>query len=272
MGGRDAAFDETFTYTFSEAVENHVGMQQLGARREHGHSVADLRRFAELLNQRADNPIPAEVHMIPPPPAGARPEGIEFGEAAVLLIRGGVNQLLDDHGGGDEDAPADALLAEAQAQDYDTRALMRGRVVNKRARHNLCITDAAQPADIEHGRGTVLAFEQLPRLAALRAALGVIKPGLLAEVNRYYDLARCGIGFHGDTERRIVVGVRLGAPLPIVWRWFHRGEPVGGEALRLELRHGDVYVMSEKAAGCDWKRRVIPTLRHATGAVKYLRV
>jgi hypothetical protein len=35
------------------------------------------------------------------------------------------------------------------------------------------------------------------------------------------------------------------------------------------LNHGDLYVMSEKAVGQDWKRKVIPTLRHAAGAKKY---
>jgi hypothetical protein len=27
--------------------------------------------------------------------------------------------------------------------------------------------------------------------------------------------------------------------------------------------------MSEKAVGTDWKKKVIPTLRHATGAAKF---
>jgi hypothetical protein len=30
--------------------------------------------------------------------------------------------------------------------------------------------------------------------------------------------------------------------------------------------------MSEKAVGTDWKRRVIPTLRHAAGCHKYLTI
>ena len=30
-------------------------------------------------------------------------------------------------------------------------------------------------------------------------------PPLVAEANYYYDLEKCGIGYHGDAERRIVV-------------------------------------------------------------------
>jgi hypothetical protein len=30
------------------------------------------------------------------------------------------------------------------------------------------------------------------------------------------------------------------------------------------LKPGDFYVMSEKAVGTDWMKKIIPTLRHAT--------
>ena len=32
----------------------------------------------------------------------------------------------------------------------------------------------------------------------------------------------------------------------------------------LDLNPGDLYIMSEKAVGTDWKKKIIPTLRHAT--------
>jgi 2-hydroxy-3-keto-5-methylthiopentenyl-1-phosphate phosphatase len=37
-----------------------------------------------------------------------------------------------------------------------------------------------------------------------------------------------------------------------------------------DLNDGDIYFMSQKAVGTDWKRKIIPTLRHAAGAKKYL--
>jgi len=40
----------------------------------------------------------------------------------------------------------------------------------------------------------------------------------------------------------------------------------------LSLNHGDMYVMSEKATGWDWKYRSRATLRHAAGADKYLKL
>jgi hypothetical protein len=35
------------------------------------------------------------------------------------------------------------------------------------------------------------------------------------------------------------------------------------------LDDGDIYVMSEKAVGTDWKKKVIYTLRHSTGCAKF---
>ena len=35
---------------------------------------------------------------------------------------------------------------------------------------------------------------------------------------------------------------------------------------------GDFYVMSEKTVGTDWKKKSILTLRHASGASKYVKL
>jgi hypothetical protein len=32
------------------------------------------------------------------------------------------------------------------------------------------------------------------------------------------------------------------------------------------LHNGDMYIMSEKATGFDWKLKKVPSLRHAVGA------
>ena len=94
---------------------------------------------------------------------------------------------------------------------------------------------------------------------------------LEAEGNLYYDPSKCGISFHGDAERRKVVAVRLGGDLPLHYQWFQRSKPIG-ERMKFTLNHGDLYIMSEKAVGTDWKKRIKSTLRHAAGAEKYLKI
>ena len=44
------------------------------------------------------------------------------------------------------------------------------------------------------------------------------------------------------------------------------------EEVILDLEHGDLYVMSEKATGFDWKRSSFPTLRHCAGANCYIKL
>jgi hypothetical protein len=62
----------------------------------------------------------------------------------------------------------------------------------------------------------------------------------------------------GDGERLRVVAIRLGAMMPLQYQWFLRNDPVG-EPMRMELYHGDLYIMS------DWKMSSILTLRHSAG-------
>ena len=149
-------------------------------------------------------------------------------------------------------------------------------MLNKIARANVIVADRSQVADYERGRGTVVSFADSPELARVRARIAELGPafaGLIAEGNLYDDggARATGIGFHGDAERRRVVGVRLGPAgpsMPLHFRWFHRHDPVG-DAVVVPLANGDAYIMSEKAVGTDWRRSTVPTLRHATGAPKY---
>ena len=65
--------------------------------------------------------------------------------------------------------------------------------------------------------------------------------------------------------------MRLGASaaMPLKFQWFQQSSPLG-DVLSLDLQHGDMYVMSDKAVGHDWmKDRKGLTLRHAAGAEKY---
>ena len=41
---------------------------------------------------------------------------------------------------------------------------------------------------------------------------------LMGEGNYYYNSSE--FGFHGDAERRKVVGVRLGASMPLEFQWY----------------------------------------------------
>lgn len=257
------------TLTFGECAENHVGMQKLGEKGEHGLTLQELgdakARFeaagcvCELIdlaalvgNSRAFLYEGAQVRVAP---------------AAILLVRGGAQKIMEKLG-----ASAEELFAEQLELDPDRKALMKGRVVNKHARWNLCFTEEPQEPDYDAGKGRVVAFTDVPQLDALQSALrfyfGNKAAGLKAEANYYFDVEKCGIGFHGDSERKIVVAVRLGAAFPLCFHWYYKGGRVGARQVILP-DSGDLYAMSDKAVGWDWKRSSIPTLRHAAGCGKF---
>jgi alkylated DNA repair dioxygenase AlkB len=238
---------EVITLTFGDCAENHRGMQIIGQRALTGFSLTDLEAMQDAVGAGS------EMYTLDSSDPGTE-------TAHVLVLRGGVEACGVD--------PA-ALFAEQRALPYDRHALMYGRVVNKKARWNLCFDEEAQEPDYAAGKGRIVPFRAVPLLARLHGAItamgGEATKGLKVESNYYYDAAQCGIGYHGDTERAKVVGVRLGtASLPIHYQWYHRGAAVG-ERVDIDLHPGDMYVMSDKAVGTDWKSPSKYTLRHAVG-------
>lgn len=245
----------TYTITFGDSAENHVGMQKIGKKSKCGFTKDDLESTAILLREKGYETDVINLNQLI--------EGIEAEEAYVLVSRGGVGALEDP----------DSLLEEQKHLEYDTKAWMRGRVVNKLARYNLCFGETASEPDYENGKGRVVAFSSLPHLSKVRRELDLLlgnTKNLVAEGNLYYDIKKCGIGFHGDSERMKTIGIRLGASIPLHFQWYMKHERVGDRG-ELILNHGDLYIMSQKANGNDWKKVKIPTLRHAAGCPKYLK-
>lgn len=237
----------TFTLTFSESVENHKGMEIIGNKAHRGFSNEDLAQLAEKFN--------GEIFSLN--------DDSEGDPASVVIFRNGLRTVFG--------IDPDELYLEQADLPKDSKCFMYGRVVNKKARHNLCFDEVDREPKYEEGKGTIVSFASQPLLNKLRCALGE-KFGadfsyLKAEGNYYHDVEKCYIGFHGDTERSKVVGVRLGAEFPLHYRWFYQGQPQG-DVMTFNLRGGDIYIMSEKAVGTDWKKKNIWTLRHAAGDLK----
>ena len=160
---------------------------------------------------------------------------------------------------------------------------VRGRPMTKRARTNLCFVSGREqePAVLE-GKGSIYDLKKMDLLnkgvEMLKKQIdeGLIEIGSKTKVeinvvegNRYYNLKNTGIGFHGDTERVVVICISIGCDnYPMRWQWFKDGMPVG-KHIGITLNCGDVYIMSEKAVGADWKKKSKYTLRHSAGAKKY---
>lgn len=247
----------TISLTFGDQAENHVGMQMIGKKAKEGFTYSEIRK---LYQKYRDDYKCKFIKLHSNLPSKKRKNN----RAAVLIIHEGLKIF---------DVSSKKLWKEQRKLKFDKKALMRGRVVNKIARYNLCYGDKRQKPKYKKGKGRVINFKTVPLMNKVRKGMkevfGRKAKNLVAELNYYYDVSKCGIGFHGDTERRIVICIRLGETIPLHFQWFHQSKRVG-KTIKLKVRDGDIYIMSEKATGNDWKKRSLYTIRHAAGAKKYL--
>lgn len=245
--------NNTITLTFGDRAENHKGMEIMGDLVEEGEGFnhEDLLKIYDKFKR-------ATLY---------RMECEDEYEAWVLVLKNGVKELLKG-----TDWTVEDFYNEQMSLNVDKQAFMYGRVVEKKARWNLCFDEEGHEPDYAAKKGRVICFGDVPItrhvMSQFTKYFGKKAENLKGEGNYYYDIKKCGIGFHGDSERRKVIAIRLGASLPIHYQWFYQGEPIG-ERVIIPLDGGDIYVMSEKAVGTDWKRKVIPTLRHATGCAAF---
>ncbi len=246
--------NKCYTITYGDVAENHAKMQKIGTLHENGYSIEKLKQIQLKL---ASYDLETELIDL------SHGMDTSFEQARVLVIRKGVQYILDS-------LNTNKLIAENDALTMDKHALMRGRVVNKHARWNLCFADEDQEPDYESGKGRIVSWKHIPLMSKIRQVISEWTEDvpLNAEANYYYDVTKCGIGFHGDAERRKVVAVRMGVSMPLYYQWYQNSKPIG-EPISVMLNDGDMYIMSEKAVGFDWLKKRTATLRHATGCKKY---
>ncbi len=251
---------QTFTLTYGNCAENHKSMEIIGTQLKSGLELADLQTaqawfVAKQVQTELFDLKDLIKDLVP------KSQLDKIAPAHLLVVRKGVNSLIA--------GTADDLYMEQERLEKDKKAFMYGRVVNKKARHNLCFSDFSQEPDYENKKGTVINFTSVPHTNRIRQMIPKIIPNsivanLQCEGNYYYDVNTTYIGMHGDTERQIVIAVRLGGDFSLHYQWYHQGERVG-PSLELILSHGDMYIMSDKAVGHDWKKSSIFTLRHGAG-------
>ena len=296
-----AMASERMSLTCAPGGENHAGMEIIGRMpvKGEGFKASDIEGLGTYFEDQADAWITQDgietVTVLDLNTLSGENTIMGLGsddQARVLLLRRWVQSMFVD-------TTVQDIYRELIEDTWDAEYLdrnkyrieivdgvetkVRGKRMNKRARTNLCyVAGREQEPDVWKGKGRIV---DLKKKTALNLAVDrlrdMIEAGLIeigsktkveinvVEGNRYYNLKNTGIGFHGDTERVVVICISIGCDnYPMRWQWFKDGMPVG-ESIDITLNCGDVYIMSEKAVGADWKLRSIYTLRHAAGAKKY---
>jgi len=172
------------------------------------------------------------------------------------------------------------LEAELDGAHRNVRELMgkgpNRKVRTLRCRHHMAFAKEYQEGNVGEGRMRVNGFPHHPALQTLRDAFvqfltqcgdpHIQEREVLMEVNHYYDVRKAFIGYHGDGERGLVTGFRLGRA---AFRFpFHfqcrqkapkemnaeRKLAAWGKPMTVYVNRGDVYFMSHKATGSDWMK------------------
>ena len=244
--------------TAGEQSENHVGMKINGnGLSEKGFTIDELKLIQLSLSEKK---IDSSYYNLN--------DYVENTESAsLLIIRNGIKTIFNIE---PNELYKEQLTFEWDKKYWDRR---RQKVLNKHARYNVCYGLNSQIADYENGNGTIISYDNVPLLNKWKSSLGLFfgdkANDLEVEGNYYYDTKKCGIGFHGDSERKKVIACSIGESRPIHWQWYHYSKPIG-ERINFTLNNGDIYIMSEKTTGYDWKKYSKKTLRHAAG-IKYVK-
>lgn len=255
-----AKVNKAICITLGEQSENHVGMKIQGkGLSKNGYSKDDLIKFQKKFEELNCKCEFLDI-------------SYEDNNAYVLIIRDCINKISQIN-----NIKTD-LLDEMINLDWDKTYYDRRRqkVLNKRARYNLCFGDKYIAPDMYKGQGTIIDLKTTPILQNWKNKMEEIleEDKLECEGNYYYDAKKCYIGYHGDSERKKVVACSLSTDdivREIRWKWFYKSEQIT-EPFSVLLNKGDSYIMSEKATGFDWKKRNLYTLRHAAAVPdsKYL--
>lgn len=236
----------TITLTFGDVAENHIGNQTIGELSQKGFNINDLIQIKNIFESfgleceliRLDKNINKDL------------------DAGILIIRNGIKYFdVNDY----------SLFNKMLKLNWDKKfkCMRRNKVLNKRARYNLCFGEENQEPNYEEGKGRIYKFNFIEDLNKIREKLQILGDdfkNLQCEGNYYYNL-KSYIGFHGDKERKKVFALRLGEPMNLKYQWYKYSKKIGDE-IKFILNSGDCYCMTEKAVGCDWLKKNIYTIRH----------
>lgn len=85
----------------------------------------------------------------------------------------------------------------------------------------------------------------------------------ISELN--YKLENCiKSSYKGTLNKKIIIGLYIGESLFFYFSWFKDDKPIG-KTCRFKLNHGDIYILTDKSLGCDFRKKNIPILKHCIG-------
>jgi len=151
----------TITLTFGDCGENHKSMQMIGNKVEKGKGY-NLKNLHNIKKRFQKLGCDVELFTLNNNPDNNKDKNVDVNEAYVLVIRNAIQKVWNSY---------DKLIEEQQSLDYDKKAFMYGRVVNKNARYNLCFDDKSQEPEYENGKGRIISYDSMPVLNNIKKSM-----------------------------------------------------------------------------------------------------
>ena len=258
-------FESRYALTFGEVSILHIGGKELGKGiRDTGFSTEELIMIRDNFISKKLEKCVEYISISDNLPKELRCDN----EAGVLIIRS--NNSINNTIPISKDF-ADRLYKEQSNIEYDAKYwdTRRRSTLNKRARKNIVFGKDEIIHSDDYKQYSIKAFRNLPELNKLKKLLSKIfgkrAKNLNAEGNHYHhDKSR--IGYHGDSERKIVICISLGKSSILRYNWRLPGSSEHTlKPITIILNHGDIYIMSEKATGFDWRKRSKVRVVHGAG-------
>jgi hypothetical protein len=146
--------------------------------------------------------------------------------------------------------------------DWDKKVLLRNKVVNRIGKYVISIHDEAQEPNYEQGQYRVLSYNELEDLKVVKNNVNKIvnQNNLLCKGDYNYNHEKLKLKYQGGKVNNMIC-IHLGDPIQLSYKWFFSNKAVS-ESTGFTLNHGDLYIMSEKATGHDYKLKKNPILKY----------
>ena len=198
-----------YAITFGEVAILHIGGKEYKSKKIiNGFSTEEL---IDINNKYENSEYISLTDNLPD-------EYKENNKAGVLIFRYDNKKLEENYNLPLNKLEADNLYNEQKNVKYDRKYWdnRRQKTLNKRARYNIVFGQKTIKNSKDYKQNSIIAFSSLKYMNKVRNnlknILGDKSKKLNAEGNFYFE-DKSGIGFHGDSERKIVICLSLGKAL-----------------------------------------------------------
>lgn len=154
--------------------------------------------------------------------------------------------------------------------NWDNERIHNGKLVSNRLGNKLLFYDLNSawkyPLSINDKCGTIYNSKLIPTLDLFQKMLQQ-QVGFLPVVDAtyYYNTKECFTPLHQVKDRKKIVGLGIGATMPLQFRWFH-GSISCSDTMTIPIEHGDLYILSQGAAGMHKEKQTKLYLKYGIGS------